>query len=96
MANTRSSRRFKKLAANVRAQLLPCYLCREPIDYTLEWPDPRSFSVEHIKPWSTHPESREDPSNLAAAHLTCNTAKGNSVRVNTRLDGMKGPTSRAW
>lgn len=96
MANARSSRRFKKLAANLRAQQHPCYLCGHPIDYQLEWPDPGSFSVEHIKPWSTHPELREDPTNLAAAHLGCNTAKGNSVRVQTRLDQQLGERSRAW
>lgn len=96
MANARSSRRFRKLAANLRAQRRPCCLCSEPIDYALDWPDPRSFSVEHLKPWSSHPELREDPSNLDAAHLGCNSARGNTTRINGRLSTDLGQRSRTW
>lgn len=95
MANTRGSRRQKRLAANLRAQRRPCCICRQPIDYSLQWPHPDSFSVEHILPWSTHPHLREDPSNLDAAHYSCNSSKGDGVR-STRLTGQLGDVSRQW
>lgn len=56
----------------------PCCICSQPIDYTLDYPHPQSFSVQHIKAWHTHPELREDPSNLDAAHLSCNSSEGQS------------------
>lgn len=87
----RSSRRFRRLAANLRAQHRPCRHCGQPIDYALAHPDPASFTVEHIKPWSTHPELREDPTNLDAAHLACNSSRGNRDTP----PGL-GTTSRRW
>lgn len=69
---TRSSRRYRKLVANLRAQRRPCSICGDPIDYTLEYPHKKSFSAHHIKPFSTHPHLREDPDNLDASHLDCN------------------------
>lgn len=86
----RSSRRFERLKRNLRAERRPCCICKQPIDYSLVWPDEGSFSVEHIKPWSTHPELREDPSNLDAAHLGCNSARGRRSKPSL------GHTSREW
>lgn len=71
----RSTRRWRRLKAEVKARRGPCFLCHQPIDYTLEWPDSGSFSVEHIRSWHDYPHLREDPANLAAAHLGCNSAK---------------------
>lgn len=70
----RSSRRFRALSAELRRQRRPCCICRQPIDYTLEHPDRASFSVQHIKSWKDYPELREDPTNLDAAHLSCNSS----------------------
>lgn len=64
------------MTRELRARGLPCFLCGQPIDYELEFPDPYSFSVEHIRPYSTNEELREDPGNLTAAHLKCNQSKG--------------------
>ena len=72
----RSTRRYKKLKAEQRAKRLPCCLCGQPIDYSLHWPDPRSFTVQHIKDWHDHPELREDPANFDSAHLDCNSSAG--------------------
>lgn len=98
MAETagRTSRRFRRLAANLRTQRRPCCICHEPIDYQLRWPDPGSFSVEHIKPWSTHPHLREDPANLDAAHLRCNSARGRRTRTTADLARGLGQRSRQW
>ncbi|TPX00978.1 HNH endonuclease [Schumannella luteola] len=55
---------------------LPCWLCGQPIDYDLQWPDPGSFSVDHVVPHSRSPELREDPGNLRSSHLLCNQKRG--------------------
>lgn len=87
----RRGRRWQRLRQNLKASRRPCCICGQPIDYNLTWPDPDSFSVQHLKAWHTHPESREDPANLDAAHLGCNSSEGNG--------GPKpgiGATSEAW
>jgi 5-methylcytosine-specific restriction endonuclease McrA len=75
--NARRTKRQKRQAAELRARHDPCWLCGQPIDYTLPSDHDWAFSVDHIKPWSTHPELREDPGNLAAAHSLCNKRRGN-------------------
>lgn len=72
-----SGPRWRRLKAEVRARRAPCCRCGQPINYTLEYPHPESFSVDHYPhPWSTHPHLAEDPGNLAAAHLRCNQGAG--------------------
>lgn len=87
----RSTRRFRRLAAELKTQRRPCCHCGQKIDYSLAAPNSWSFTVEHIKPWSTHPELREDPANLDAAHWSCNSSRGNR-EVKPSL----GSTSRQW
>lgn len=94
MANGRgrTSRNFLRLVANLKAQRRPCCRCGLAIDYTLRWPDPDSFSADHYPhPLSTHPHLAEDPANLDAAHLRCNTGAGNREAKPTI-----GVTSRDW
>ena len=55
---------------------LPCAICRQPIDYSLGYPDPNSCSVQHLIPRSVRPDLTWDPSNWAPAHLTCNKVEG--------------------
>ncbi|WNM65736.1 HNH endonuclease [Arthrobacter phage Vulpecula] len=77
MAEYRNTRREKKNHAALKAERRPlCWLCGSPIDYDAGKDDDNSFSADHIKPWSTHPELREDYGNLAAAHLGCNKSRG--------------------
>ncbi len=61
-----------------------CYLCGEPIDYSLKFPDPWCFTVDHVIPLEAG--GVDDLSNKAAAHWTHNRAKG------YRTDG--GPVIR--
>ena len=72
----RSGSRWRRLSAEVRARHDTCWLCGMAIDYTLEYPHPDSFTVDHKKSWIGHPELREDPANLAACHARCNKSKG--------------------
>ena len=89
----RRGRRWVRLKAEVRARGETCCRCRQPIDYTLAWPDQDSFSVDHYPyPRSTHPHLAEDPGNLHAAHLRCNQSAGDKDATSTSL----GATSRSW
>lgn len=88
----RKGRRWERLRAQVKARRGPCCRCGQRIDYTLAWPHPDSFSVDHYPhPRITHPQLAEDPANLAAAHLRCNQSAGDR--------GVKpalGTTARQW
>lgn len=59
----------------------PCAICGQPIDYTLDYPDPNSCSVQHLIPRSVRPELTWEPSNWAPAHLTCNKAQGAKLQL---------------
>ena len=77
----RSTRRRRKLTAarksSWKRQQLPCVRCGQPIDYELPWDDKQAVTEEHIRPWSTHPHLRDDPTNLGPAHADCNKSRGN-------------------
>lgn len=86
----RDGRPWRRAKERIRRTQNICHLCGTPIDPTLTWPDPMSFSVDHVEPYSLRPELARDPNNLAAAHLSCNSRKGNGTR------GDQTPTSRDW
>lgn len=75
----RTTHTFRRLAATLRSEQRPCWLCGQDIDYEAERDDPDSFTVDHIHPLSTHPHLAEDYANLAAAHKRCNSARGNKA-----------------
>ena len=52
-----------------------CGLCQEPIDLKLRYPQPMSFTVDHIIPLSLG--GADIPENRQPAHLECNLIKGN-------------------
>ena len=81
---TRDTTTRDRHRAIIRRGEPPCYLCGEPIDYALKWPDPMCFTVDHVIPIDNGgPDTLE---NKRAAHWTHNRAKGK------RTDG--GPTIR--
>ncbi|UQX01768.1 HNH endonuclease signature motif containing protein [Streptomyces sp. RerS4] len=53
-----------------------CRLCHESIDPAVEWPDPWSATLDHIKPVSLAGEHSAE--NLQAAHWVCNIRKGDA------------------
>lgn len=90
-----STSRDKKLTADLRreseASDAPCGICSEPIDYTLRYPHPESFSRDHILPWKHYPELRYELSNQQASHLLCN-----QNRQDNPLELAVGITSEQW
>lgn len=51
-----------------------CCLCDEHVDITIRWPDPLSFSIDHIIPVSKG--GADMLNNVQTAHLCCNISKG--------------------
>lgn len=68
-----------------------CWLCHQPIDYAADASSDNSFSADHVMPYADHPELREDPANLAPAHLGCNRRRGKRAP-----SAGIGQTSRQW
>lgn len=54
-----------------------CGLCSEPVNPALEWPHPKSVSLDHVIPLSKG--GAHSMSNTQCAHLDCNVSKGNRV-----------------
>lgn len=62
-------KRRAQVAEQVR-QGTPCIWCRQPIDLTLKYPDPMSFTAEHFIP--TSKGGTDDLDNIVPAHSRCN------------------------
>lgn len=62
-----------KHRASISAGHPPCAICGKPIDYTLHWPDPMCFVVDHIIPIAAG--GPDTLANKQAAHNSCNRAK---------------------
>lgn len=74
----RSGHAWRQLVAHVRRAVergASCAWCYEPIDLTIPWPDPRSFSVDHVVALADGGDPL-DPSNAVPMHLGCNSSKG--------------------
>jgi hypothetical protein len=51
-----------------------CQLCRRKVDLAVQWPDPKSPSIDHVIPVT---EGGDDTkANVQLAHLGCNSSKG--------------------
>jgi hypothetical protein len=72
----RSTAKIRSLKKQMRAERMPCYICRLPINYEAKQNEPDSFELEHILPMKTHPHLAEDPANLGPSHSSCNRSKG--------------------
>ena len=71
----------------------PCALCGQGIDYGLTYPDPGSFTAEHI----IAARHGGDHTTLAPAHLDCQRRQGARVVNAQRAGTADHPvTSRRW
>lgn len=87
----RTGRPYRRLRERVKRSTSLCCLCGGLIDYTLEYPHPMSFSLEHHQPL-TKGGAPLDPANAGAAHLQCNVKRGNRDAASVR----PLPQSRKW
>ena len=71
-----------------------CALCRLPIDYTIKYPDAKSYVVDHIDPWVS--SNNDELSNKQPAHADCNWAKAAKVEAQLADAPRVFVTTRTW
>ncbi|WP_431941667.1 HNH endonuclease signature motif containing protein [Nocardia grenadensis] len=82
-------RQYRKATKRLRARSQTCWICGKPIDVSLPWTDPLSWTADHIVPRSKGGHLLGE---MRAAHRRCNSSRGNrDVPVSAQL-----PTSRQW
>lgn len=95
-----TGRPWRTLRASFRRECeqadAPCWICRQPIDYSItngyaEKLNTEAWEPDHLYPRSTHPHLMMDRANLRASHLGCNRSRGNKM-----LDDDLGTPSRQW
>lgn len=86
----RTTAQYRTNRENLRAQRLPCWLCRQDIDYDAPKADPLSFTADHVRSLKTHPELADEPTNLRPAHFKCNSSRQDRAPV------LLGSSSRTW
>lgn len=99
MSTGRSTTVRDRDRAAIRRTKPPCALCGGDIDYSLRWPHPDCFVVDHIVPLGPSPTPERMAlldvlSNKQAAHHHCNRTKSDKVEAD------QGPrvfvTARTW
>nr|DAT11399.1 MAG TPA: HNH endonuclease [Caudoviricetes sp.] len=88
------NRRYKNLKKLYKHECAttqaPCWLCGQPINYNLPHTHNDAFTIDHMLPYSTHPELLEDPTNFRPAHRSCNIQRSN------KTPDSLGTLSRNW
>lgn len=69
----RSKSLQNKARAIIAKSKSACHICGRPIDYSLKWPDPMCFVVDHIVAIANG--GSDHISNKAASHNLCNSKK---------------------
>jgi hypothetical protein len=64
---------YRRARAQVIREETDCWICGEPVDPTLRWPDPRSPSADHVT--RREDGGSNDRSNLRLSHLGCNSGR---------------------
>ena len=91
-----ASEKFRKACSQQnRGQGAPCWLCGQAIQYSLRFPHPGSFSVDHVIAVNERPELILDVSNWAASHFSCNSARG-GMGEDLLGPGALGVPSEEW
>ena len=73
-----------------------CALCAKPIDYTLKYPDPWCYVVDHILPVIKYPDLADELTNKQPAHNTCNRAKWDKLEDVEAAGPRTFITTRTW
>lgn len=85
----RDHRAYRAARAKLRKQARVCAICGKPIDLSLEYPNPLSWSAHHVDPIG---KGGDVLGKLVAAHLTCNQQLG----VSKMSTDERVPASRKW
>ena len=72
MSRTSKPAYLRARARLLRAPVLTCWICGEEIDKTLKFPDPMSFSADHLDPVA---RGGRNDGTLLPAHLRCNASR---------------------
>ena len=85
----------RKVARN--PERYPCWICRQPIDTTLNWKHPMSFTYDHNVAIANGGDPRGDG---RPAHRSCNSRRGDREDIfevievsNRSMDWLLGPAS---
>lgn len=72
---------FERNKKKIFATQTVCGICGNPVDFTLQYPNPLSPCIDHIIPIAKggHPS---DMDNLQLAHWTCNRQKSDKLTAN--------------
>ena len=97
----RYQRMIRAYRAECAAASLPCWLCRQAIDYRLRHKPGRpipdgAFEADHYKSWSEYPHLRMDRGNLRPSHHRCNRRRSNKPASEARTVLALGEPSRDW
>ena len=75
-----------------RAADARCWICGEPIDYSLGIStSPQAWEADHFIVVDQHPEYEYDLPNIRASHMSCNRARGTRAGID-----LLGEPSRNW
>lgn len=75
-----------------RAADAPCWICGQPIDYSLPPSSaPSAYEPDHWRDVSRHPELALCPENVRPSHMSCNRARGKRAGTSPL-----GVPSRRW
>ena len=96
--NTTTRNRHRAI---IRRGKPPCALCGEPIDYTLKYPHPKSYVVDHVEPIGKKPTPERMAeldvlTNKQAAHNDCNRLKWDSDGSADEPTSRTFITARSW
>lgn len=70
----------------------PCWICGEPIDYSLGQSTTReSYEADHYLDVKNHPELAHEPTNIRPSHVKCNRSR----KTKSGIDEL-GNRSRVW
>lgn len=92
MSKARDSRRYRNAAKRLRANNNTCWLCGNPIDTTLPYTHPLSWTADHVHPIGMGGDVHGE---IKPAHRSCNSKRGIGRTRNTPKD-TPPPTSRTW
>jgi 5-methylcytosine-specific restriction endonuclease McrA len=91
LATPRNTTTRDRHRTTIRRDKPPCGICGHPIDYTLRYPHPNCFVVDHIQPVIKGGPDTLD--NKQAAHNHCNRDKSDKLNYQP---GVTFVTERKW